>query len=82
MMTAQRGGGDRSPARDFFTMERVVVLLLAAVTLLFVFQNTRQTRIQLLLVEVTMPLWVALFGTLLVGGLIGYVLQRRRPPRR
>lgn len=80
-MTPRTRGGEGGTVRDFFTFERVLVLILAVVTLIFIFQNTRQTKIMLLLVEVSMPLWVALFGTLLVGGLCGYVLQRRRPRR-
>jgi uncharacterized integral membrane protein len=80
-MTPKADSGGGSTARDFFTVERVLVLILVAITLLFIFQNTRQTKITLLLVEVSMPLWVALFGTLLVGGLCGYLLQRRGPRR-
>jgi uncharacterized integral membrane protein len=76
--TSGRGGA----VREFFTPGRIVVLIIVAVTLIFVFQNTRETRIQLLLAEVTMPLWVALFGTLLVGIGSGYFLKRHNVKRR
>ncbi|MEV3914749.1 LapA family protein [Streptomyces canus] len=57
---------------------RAVVLLLAALALTFIFENTRATRIRLLVPEVTMPLWTALLATGLIGALCGaYVMKRR-----
>ncbi|MEI5519160.1 LapA family protein [Streptomyces brasiliscabiei] len=64
---------------DLLTPGRVVVGLLAVLALVFVFQNTQSTDIQLLVSEVTMPLWLALLGTGLVGAVCGaYVMRRRR----
>ncbi|MBZ3904953.1 MULTISPECIES: lipopolysaccharide assembly protein LapA domain-containing protein [Streptomyces] len=64
---------------DLLTPGRVVVGLLAILALVFVFQNTQSTDIQLLVSEVTMPLWLALLGTGLVGAVCGaYVMRRRR----
>ena len=79
-MDSQTNKGSR--VREFFTAGRIAVLVIAAVTLVFIFQNTGQTSIQLLLVEVTMPLWVTLFGTLLIGGVCGYLLRRHGGSRR
>ncbi|WP_406162001.1 LapA family protein [Streptomyces sp. NBC_00882] len=60
------------------TPARAVVLLLAALALTFIFENTRATRIRLLVPEVTMPLWTALLATGLIGALCGaYVMKRR-----
>ncbi|WP_405529195.1 LapA family protein [Streptomyces canus] len=60
------------------TPARVVVLLLAVLALTFIFENTRATRIRLLVPEVTMPLWTALLATGLIGALCGaYVMKRR-----
>lgn len=71
--TRPRGEG---PA-PFFTPGRVALLVIAALTLLFIFGNTRETKIRLLLPEVSMPLWLALFFTGLIGVLCGRYLGRR-----
>ncbi|QFR01270.1 LapA family protein [Streptomyces phaeolivaceus] len=64
---------------ELLTPGRVVVGLLAILALVFVFQNTQSTEIRLLVSEVTMPLWLALLGTGLVGAVCGaYVMRRRR----
>jgi uncharacterized integral membrane protein len=62
---------------DLLTPGRVVVGALAVLALVFVFQNTQSTEIQLLVSEVTMPLWLALLGTGLVGAVCGYFMRRR-----
>ncbi|MDQ0597818.1 putative integral membrane protein [Streptomyces canus] len=65
-------GGPVTPAR-------AVVLLLAVLALIFIFENTRATRIRLLIPEVTMPLWMALLATGVIGALCGaYFMKRRR----
>lgn len=66
-----RGGGVITPAR-------VVVLLLAVLALVFIFENTRTTKIRLLIPEVSMPLWLALLATGLIGALCGAYFARRR----
>ncbi|GAB7105597.1 hypothetical protein JCM4814A_39110 [Streptomyces phaeofaciens JCM 4814] len=60
------------------TPARVTVLVLAVLTLIFIFQNTDDTEIRLLIPEVTMPLWAALLATALVGALCGAYFMRRR----
>ncbi|MFF7050290.1 LapA family protein [Streptomyces griseorubiginosus] len=60
------------------TPARLTVLLLAALAVTFVFENTRATRIRLLVPEVTMPLWTALLATGLIGALCGAYAMRRR----
>lgn len=69
--TASGKGGTGTPTR-------VVVLLLAVLALIFVFENTRQTNIRLLVPEVTMPLWTALLATGLIGALCGAYFMKRR----
>lgn len=55
------------------------MLLLGVLALIFIFENTRDTRIRLLVPEVTMPLWTALLATGLIGALCGaYFMGRRR----
>jgi uncharacterized integral membrane protein len=63
---------------EFFTPGRIALLVVAALTLIFIFENTRRTEIRLLIPEVTMPLWLALFGTGVIGVLCGMYLRRRR----
>ena len=61
------------------TPGRIAVLVLAVLALIFIFENTRATRIRLLIPEVTMPLWMALLATGVIGALCGaYFVKRRR----
>ncbi|MFE0132143.1 DUF1049 domain-containing protein [Streptomyces sp. NPDC059037] len=69
------GGGG---IRGAMTPGRVAVLALAVLGLVFIFENTRHTKIRLLIPEVTMPLWVALLVTGLIGALCGAYFMRRR----
>ncbi|MFD9462194.1 DUF1049 domain-containing protein [Streptomyces sp. NPDC060027] len=72
-------GGESSPREGLLTPVRVTVALLAVLALIFVFENTRSTKIRLLVPEVTMPLWMALLATGLIGALCGaYAMRRRR----
>ncbi|HVT68719.1 MAG TPA: DUF1049 domain-containing protein [Trebonia sp.] len=66
--------------RGWLTPGRIVVLVLAALALVFVFENTKDIRIRLLVPEVTMPLWLALLIPYAVGWLVGRFLgpSRRR----
>ncbi|MGP4044590.1 DUF1049 domain-containing protein [Streptomyces sp. 2A115] len=73
------GGGGRARGRDLLTPARVAVVALAVLALVFIFENTRTTEIRLLIPEVTMPLWMALLGTAVIGALCGaYFVKRRR----
>jgi uncharacterized integral membrane protein len=69
--TSKGGGGAVAPAR-------VIVLLLAVLALIFIFENTRETKIRLLIPDVTMPLWTALLATGLIGSLCGAYFMKRR----
>jgi uncharacterized integral membrane protein len=76
--TSRRASG-RGP-RDWLTPGRTVVLVLGVLALVFIFENTRDVRIRLLIPEVTMPLWLALLITFVIGWLCGRFLggSRRR----
>lgn len=63
---------------EVLTPGRVAVGVLALLGLVFIFQNTRSTDIRVLFAEVTMPLWMALLGTALVGAVCGAFFMRRR----
>lgn len=77
-MTSDKAAG--SGLRERLTPGRIVVLVLGALALVFVFENTQDVRIRLLIPEVTMPLWLALLIPYVVGWLVGRFLgpSRRR----
>ncbi|MEU9455021.1 LapA family protein [Streptomyces sp. NPDC048277] len=60
------------------TPGRIGVLLLGVLGLVFVFGNTGDTRIRLLIPVVTTPLWIALLATGLIGAVCGAFFTRRR----
>ncbi|MEU0785607.1 LapA family protein [Streptomyces sp. NPDC006173] len=70
--------GGKSPREGLMTPARIVVAALGVLALIFIFENTRSTRIRLIVPEVTMPLWVALLATGLIGALCGAFAMRRR----
>ncbi|MFF5496577.1 LapA family protein [Streptomyces aquilus] len=71
-------GGTAGGKHSAVTPARIVVLLLAVLALIFIFENTGETRIRLLIPEVTMPLWTALLATGVIGALCGAYFMRRR----
>ncbi|WP_133913866.1 lipopolysaccharide assembly protein LapA domain-containing protein [Streptomyces sp. NBC_00582] len=80
--SAKIPGAHRGSAgwRASLTPGRITMLVLAVLTLVFIFENTQETKIRLLIPEVTMPLWAALLATALIGALCGayFCMGRRR----
>ncbi|MFE6160289.1 hypothetical protein ACFQ7F_15410 [Streptomyces sp. NPDC056486] len=76
--TSTGGSKGSSGGGGVMTPGRIVVAVIAVLTLVFIFENTHHTKIRLLIPEVTMPLWVALLGTGLIGALCGAYFIRRR----
>ncbi|MET7699044.1 MULTISPECIES: LapA family protein [unclassified Streptomyces] len=72
------GASGGKGAGGLLTPTRVAVAALAVLALVFIFENTRSTKIRLLIPEVTMPLWMALLGTAVIGALCGVYFVRRR----
>ncbi|MHC0431962.1 LapA family protein [Streptomyces sp. O3] len=79
------GGGGKGPStrggrvRELMTPGRLTVAGLGILGLVFIFENTDRTKIRLLIPEVTLPLWMALLATALIGALCGaYFVRRRR----
>ncbi|MEV8087322.1 LapA family protein [Streptomyces nigra] len=70
--------GRRGGLAGSLTPRRIAALLLVALALVFIFENTDDTEIRLLVPVVTMPLWVALLGMGVIGALIGALLVARR----
>jgi len=70
------GNRDRGPIGAMVALGVLVVALLA-----FVFQNTDDVQFNWLMIEITMPLWLALViaavGGALIANLGGWLLRRR-----
>ncbi|CAM5496009.1 lipopolysaccharide assembly protein LapA domain-containing protein [Streptomyces narbonensis] len=52
--------------------------VVAVLTLVFIFENTREVRIRILIPEVSMPLYLALLATAVLGAGCGYYASSRR----
>ncbi|MEU4610129.1 DUF1049 domain-containing protein [Streptomyces umbrinus] len=72
------GGVGKAGGGKLMTPGRVSVIALGVLALIFIFENTRATKIRLLIPEVTMPLWMALLGTTVIGALCGAYFMKRR----
>ncbi|MFE5910804.1 DUF1049 domain-containing protein [Streptomyces wedmorensis] len=70
--------GSTSRFSGAFTPGRIAMTAVAVLTLVFIFENTREVKIRLLIPEVTMPLYVALLATALLGAACGYYAAARR----
>jgi len=55
-----------------------VAIVLAVIAIIVVVQNREDVTLTLLVIEVTMPLWVASLVLLLIGTLVGWLLSSRR----
>ncbi|MFE7270504.1 DUF1049 domain-containing protein [Streptomyces sp. NPDC057623] len=77
--SGRKAGETRSGWRGSLTPKGIAVLVLLVLALIFIFENTRETEIRLLIPLVTMPLWAALLAMGIIGGLVGaYFMGRRR----
>ncbi len=81
---------DRSASQDKTDKSRVSaglvgMLVLAAVLLIFIFQNTQDVKVDWLIFDATSPLWLLLLVTAIAGALLaevaGWLLRRRRDRR-
>ncbi|MFG2333036.1 lipopolysaccharide assembly protein LapA domain-containing protein [Streptomyces sp. NPDC048604] len=70
---AGRGGG--------VTSGRIAIAVLVVLTLILIFENTTRVKIRLLIPVVTMPLYLALLGTALLGAVCGWYGATRRRKR-
>jgi uncharacterized integral membrane protein len=61
---------------------QVVMAVIAVLLLVFIFSNTENTEISFLFTTVSMPLWLVLLVTTLLGMAIGATLGVRRTKRR
>jgi uncharacterized integral membrane protein len=56
-------------------------IIIGAVVVLFIPVNTREVKISYAVGDVRMPLWLALAGVALLGGIVGWFVGRRRLKR-
>lgn len=73
--TGARTGSDAS--RKWWTSRWVLGAALAVIAAIFIIENRQPVEIRVLIPVVTMPLWAALTGMVLIGALIGFLLRRR-----
>lgn len=59
------------------TPTRITALVLAALAIVLIVENTRDVEIRLLVPVVIMPLYLALLIMFVIGGLCGALLMRR-----
>lgn len=71
-----RGGARHNPLAAVPTRVWIALALLV-LAVIFVFQNTRTTRIEVLFVSISAPLWAVLLASVAVGILIGILGHRR-----
>lgn len=64
-------GGKPGPANWRKYLRITIWGVVAAITAVFLFSNSRETTVDLVFLEVQMPLFLVLFGTLLVGMFLG-----------
>ncbi|MFD4139836.1 MULTISPECIES: lipopolysaccharide assembly protein LapA domain-containing protein [unclassified Streptomyces] len=80
-MTAKKaaaGSARRSGPREWLTPARIAVIVLTALAIVFIFENTDQVEIRILVPLVTMPLYLALLAMFVIGALCGGLFFRRR----
>ena len=58
--------------------DTVVAIILVVLGIIFVAENTRKTKIRFIGPEVRVQVWIALVISLVVGVIIGWLLERRR----
>ncbi|WP_415953627.1 lipopolysaccharide assembly protein LapA domain-containing protein [Streptomyces sp. KLOTTS4A1] len=78
MGSSKTKSGTEGRTERFLTPGRLGVAAIGILGLVFIFENTGSTRIRLLIPQVTMPLWMALLLTALIGALCGAFFMRRR----
>ncbi|MEU4084358.1 lipopolysaccharide assembly protein LapA domain-containing protein [Streptomyces aureus] len=66
--------------RDY-RLRSIGLFVLAALAIWFIAANTSSVTIRLWIPEVTLPLWIVLTVTLLVGILLGLLIAYRRARR-
>lgn len=77
-------GGARPEHKERFrpSGRQIVGGVIAVALLVFIVTNTDDAHVSLIVRTVTMPLWIALAGTAILGVLVGIGLGARRTKRK
>ncbi|MDV5149947.1 LapA family protein [Streptomyces sp. SBC-4] len=78
----QRGPSKLTVKGRDMRLRTIGFIVLAGLAIWFIAANTGSVSIRLWIPTVTLPLWVVLTVTLLVGMILGIYLARRRASRR
>lgn len=73
-----KSGGTPVQHRRRITPRQIAALVIIAVTVIFIVQNRDIMQIHLFALTLTSPLWLLLVVMVGLGGLIGFLLGRRR----
>ncbi|WEH38693.1 LapA family protein [Streptomyces sp. AM 2-1-1] len=77
-MSPKNVSSDGGAKNGLFTPGRIAVAVVAVLAIVFICVNTGDVTIRVIIPKVTMPLWLALLGVFLAGGICGgYVFRRR-----
>lgn len=77
-------GGMRPESKERFrpSGRQIVGAVIAIVLLIFIVTNTEDANVTVLVTTVTLPLWLVLAGTAVLGVLVGMGLGARRTKRK
>lgn len=64
------------PTKTKVPAKLIVALVVLAVAIVFILQNRQVTNIYLLTATLSSPLWTALTGVFVLGGIVGFLLRR------
>ncbi len=67
--------------RSRLSPRSIVAIVLLALAIVFIAENTREVKIRVIVPVVTMPLWAALTAMLVIGVIVGAVLHSRTSRR-
>ena len=77
-------GGMRPEPKERFrpSGRQIVGAVIAIVLLIFIVTNTEDANVTMLVTTVTLPLWLVLAGTAILGVVVGMGLGARRTKRK
>lgn len=77
-------GGARPESKERFrpSGRQIVGVVIAIVLLIFIVTNTEDANVTMVVTTVTLPLWLVLAGTAILGVLVGMGLGARRTKRK
>lgn len=78
----QRHEAPRRTSPTKVPVKLIAALVLVAIALTFILQNRQTTDIYVFTTTISGPLWAALVGVLVIGLLVGFLLDRASRGRR